>query len=258
MRVAGAATLISIPLKPSKAKPTRIMALNSSNKNKNMNPPTVVMASLSGKENEKRKLPILLFDIMDTIVRDPFYHDVPAFFGMSMKELIECKHPNAWIEFEMGMISEMELARKFFKDGRPFDLEGLKICMKKGYSYLDGVEELLHELKQSNYEMHAFTNYPIWYKIIEDKLKISTYLSWTFCSCVIGKRKPDPDFYLEVLRQLKVDPANCIFIDDRIRNVEAAVEVGIVGLHFKNANLLRDDLSQMGIDISTDECQKNS
>lgn len=234
------------------------MALNSSNKNKNMNPPTVVMASLSGKENEKRKLPILLFDIMDTIVRDPFYHDVPAFFGMSMKELIECKHPNAWIEFEMGMISEMELARKFFKDGRPFDLEGLKICMKKGYSYLDGVEELLHELKQSNYEMHAFTNYPIWYKIIEDKLKISTYLSWTFCSCVIGKRKPDPDFYLEVLRQLKVDPANCIFIDDRIRNVEAAVEVGIVGLHFKNANLLRDDLSQMGIDISTDECQKNS
>lgn len=235
-----------------------MMALNYSNKNKNMNPPTVAMASLSGKENEKRKLPILLFDIMDTIVRDPFYHDVPAFFGMSMKELIECKHPNAWIEFEMGMISEMELARKFFKDGRPFDLEGLKICMKKGYSYLDGVEELLHELKQNNYEMHAFTNYPIWYETIEDKLKISTYLSWTFCSCVIGKRKPDPDFYLEVLRQLKVHPANCIFIDDRIRNVEAAVEVGIVGLHFKNANLLRDDLSQMGINISTDECQKKS
>lgn len=57
------------------------MVLNSSNKNKNMNPPTVAMASLSGKENERRKLPILLFDIMDTIVRDPFYHDVPAFFG---------------------------------------------------------------------------------------------------------------------------------------------------------------------------------
>lgn len=28
----------------------------------------------------KRKLPVLLFDVMDTIVRDPFYHDVPAFF----------------------------------------------------------------------------------------------------------------------------------------------------------------------------------
>lgn len=35
-----------------------------------------------GKSNTKtRKLPILLFDVMDTIVRDPFYHDIPAFFG---------------------------------------------------------------------------------------------------------------------------------------------------------------------------------
>lgn len=32
---------------------------------------------------------------------------------------------------------------------------------------------------------------------------------------VSGKRKPDPEFYLEALRHLKVEPASCIFIDDR-------------------------------------------
>nr|DAD25392.1 TPA_asm: hypothetical protein HUJ06_026856 [Nelumbo nucifera] len=165
--------------------------------------------------SEKRKLPILLFDVMDTIVRDPFYQDVPAFFRMPMKELIECKHPTAWIDFELGLINETDLARKFFKDGRTFDLEGLKECMRRGYSYTDGVETLLRRLKQNNYEMHAFTNYPSWYTIIEDKLKISKYLSWTFCSCIIGKRKPAVDSYLEVLRRLKVEPSNCIFIDDR-------------------------------------------
>ncbi|GLT95499.1 hypothetical protein SLE2022_131780 [Rubroshorea leprosula] len=197
----------------------------------------------------KRKLPILLFDIMDTVVRDPFYQDVPAFFGMSLKELIECKHPTAWMEFENGMINELELAGKFFKDGRPFDLEGLKNCMRRGYSYLDGVEQLLRALRQVNYEMHAFTNYPIWYEMIEDKLKVSNYLSWTFCSCTYGKRKPDPNFYLEVLEHLGVDPASCIFIDDRIRNVEAATKVGITGLHFKNAELLLEDLHRSGVDI---------
>ncbi|PRQ41562.1 putative soluble epoxide hydrolase [Rosa chinensis] len=200
-----------------------------------------------------RKLPILLFDIMDTIVRDPFYHDIPAFFRMPFEELIESKHPTAWIEFEKGLIDEVELARKFFKDGRPFDLEGLKNCMREGYSYIEGVEELLHVLKHNNYEMHAFTNYPIWYKMIEDKLNISKYLSWTFCSCINGKRKPDPEFFLEVVRHLKVDPASCLFVDDRKRNVEAAKEVGIIGLHFKNVDVLRQDLSSMGIDISTDE-----
>lgn len=35
----------------------------------------------SGDISRTRKLPVLLFDVMDTIVRDPFYHDVPAFFG---------------------------------------------------------------------------------------------------------------------------------------------------------------------------------
>lgn len=190
---------------------------------------------------------------MDTIVRDPFYQDIPAFFRMSFKELIDSKHPTAWIEFEEGRINEMELARNFFSDGRPLDLEGLKDCMQRGYSYLEGVEELLHALKQNGYEMHAFTNYPIWYKMIEDKLKLSKYLSWTFCSCITGKRKPDPAFYLQVLMHLDANPKNCIFIDDRVRNVDAATKVGIIGLQFKNANLLRQDLSLLGIDISTNE-----
>ncbi|KAL3369626.1 hypothetical protein AABB24_010130 [Solanum stoloniferum] len=103
---------------------------------------------------------------------------------MSMKELLESKHPTSWIEFEKGLISEEELTRKFFKDGRSFDMEGLKNCMRRGYSYLEGIEGLLKSLKENGYEIHAFTNYPIWYQMIEDELKLSNYLSWTFCSCI--------------------------------------------------------------------------
>ncbi|MCL7024667.1 hypothetical protein MKW94_020340, partial [Papaver nudicaule] len=140
-----------------------------------------------------------------------------------------------------------ELAKVFFKDGRSFDLNGLKSCMKNGFSYLDGVEALLSSLKQNNYEIHAFTNYPVWYNMIEDKLKLSNYLSWTFCSCAIGKRKPEADSYLEVLRQLEVEPDNCIFIDDRMVNVEAAKNVGIVGIQFKGAVSLQEELSRLGV-----------
>ncbi|GMH25927.1 hypothetical protein Nepgr_027770 [Nepenthes gracilis] len=38
-------------------------------------------AGQSDARNAARKLPVLLFDVMDTIVRDPFYEDIPAFFG---------------------------------------------------------------------------------------------------------------------------------------------------------------------------------
>ncbi|XP_072083638.1 flavin mononucleotide hydrolase 1, chloroplatic-like [Arachis hypogaea] len=61
----------------------------------------------------------------------------------------------------LSSASQMELARKVFKDGRDVDLEGLKTCMTSGYSYIEGIEHLLLSLKRNNYEMHAFTNYPI-------------------------------------------------------------------------------------------------
>ncbi|PWZ28846.1 Flavin mononucleotide hydrolase 1, chloroplatic [Zea mays] len=235
-----------------------------------------------------RKLPVLLFDVMDTLVRDPFYHHIPGFFQfrtyrgssrllicavcrvgwikvlptillpfvlMSMKELLESKHPTAWSEFEKGLIDENEMAKKFFKDGRSFDLQGLKECMVRAYEYIDGVEDILCCLKKNNYEMHAFTNYPVWYQLIEDKLKLSKYLSWTFCSCRTGKRKPSPEFYLQAADQLNVDPASCVFIDDRMINIEAALSVGMVGLQFKSAEALQKDLCALGVELSPLVCE---
>lgn len=36
----------------------------------------------------------------------------------------------------------------------------------------------------------------------------------------------------------------------RIQNVDAAIQAGLVGLHFKNANLLRQDFSLLGISVN--------
>ncbi|XP_044980338.1 flavin mononucleotide hydrolase 1, chloroplatic isoform X2 [Hordeum vulgare subsp. vulgare] len=199
---------------------------------------TAAAVASETEASRPRKMPVLLFDVMDTVVRDPFYHHIPSFFQMSMKELLESKHPTSWSEFEKGMINEGELAEKFFNDGRSFDLEGLKACMVRAYEYVDGVEDILCSLKQNNYEL------------IEEKLKLSKYLSWTFCSCHIGIRKPSPDFYLHAVDYLNIDPGNCIFIDDRMVNIEAALSVGMVGLHFKNAEALKNDLCSLGVELA--------
>jgi FMN phosphatase YigB (HAD superfamily) len=93
------------------------------------------------------------------------------------------------------------------------------------------------------------------YQLIEDKLKLSKYLSWTFCSCRTGKRKPSPEFYLQAIDHLNVDPASCIFIDDRMVNIEAALSVGMVGLQFKNAEALRKDLCALGVELPPLVCE---
>jgi hypothetical protein len=61
----------------------------------------------------------------DTIVADPFFEHMPAFFSLSFQDLLAAKHPTAWLEFERDEISEAQLFDKFFRDGRGFDGPGL-------------------------------------------------------------------------------------------------------------------------------------
>lgn len=189
---------------------------------------------------------------MDTVVYDPFFQDMPVHFGMSFKDLLAAKHPTAWVEFECGHIEEEELLAKFFADGRRVDGQALKDMMVSKYRYLDGMQTLLGRLKAAGYPMHAMSNYPSWYRMIEDKLQPSQYLSWTFISCegpMRGYRKPSREAYEACISTLQVPPSDLIFVDDRKVNVEAAREAGIDGILFEGAASLEAELLRRGLEL---------
>ena len=47
-----------------------------------------------------------------------------------------------------------------------------------------------------------------------------------FASCVVGHRKPSPEYYAEVARRVGGDAAHLVFWDDNRDNVEAAQKAG--------------------------------
>eukprot|EP00210_Caulerpa_lentillifera_P002648 g2530.t1 len=192
---------------------------------------------------------ILLFDIMDTVVYDPFYKQVPQFFDLSLQELFEVKHPDMWILFEKGEIEEKSLLDNFFLDRRSFDHNAFVNMMCENYTYLEGMRDLLKTLKSLGAEMHAFSNYPIWFKKIEDKLQISDYLDWTFVSCfgpMRGVRKPDQRAYEVTLETLNCKAADILLIDDRERNITAAKDAGMDTVVFKSCAVLIEELRKRG------------
>ena len=191
--------------------------------------------------------PILLFDVMDTLVHEPFYQEVPAFFGLTLEELLAAKHPTAWAEFEVGAIDEAALFARFFRDGREFDRAGLKRVMASAYRWLPGVEELLGELRARSYAIHALSNYPEWYRVIEERLQLSRYLSWSFVSCLTGVRKPDARAFSGAAAALGVGPGECLFVDDRQVNCAAARATGMDALRFTSAGELRSELATRGL-----------
>jgi putative hydrolase of the HAD superfamily len=66
----------------------------------------------------------------------------------------------------------------------------------------------------------------------------------------LGVLKPDPRIYQEALRRLDVEPREAAFIDDMQENVEAAVRLGLKGLHFKPETNLEVELRKLGLRLS--------
>jgi hypothetical protein len=93
---------------------------------------------------------VVLWDLMDTLVRDPFFTHMAPHFGLSFEALLRQKHPTAWRDFELGAIDEDAQYRSFFADGRAIDGPGLKRTMLDAYAWIDGVPELLRELSATS------------------------------------------------------------------------------------------------------------
>ena len=60
-------------------------------------------------------------------------------------------------------------------------------------------------------------------------------------------KKPDPKIYELMLERFKIIPQNAVFIDDSMKNVEAAKNLNINAIHFHSPVQLRQDLESFGI-----------
>lgn len=190
---------------------------------------------------------VVLIDVMDTLVHEPFHREMPAFFGMSLAELVAVKHPTAWIDFELGRTSESDFLAGFFRDRRAFDHAAFLAAVRAAYRWLPGMEALVAELAAAGHALHALSNYPVWFHAIEERLRLSRYLSWSFVSCDTGVRKPDRRAFTGAAEHLGVACEACLFVDDREENCAAARATGMEALRFTTAEELRAELVRRGL-----------
>lgn len=109
--------------------------------------------------------------------------------------------------------------------------------------------EILRTIRdQKQHRLYALTNWSAetfpWAKTHFE------FLHWFEGVVVSGEEKmvkPQLEFYRLLLNRYKVDPSTAVFIDDNLKNVEAARAVGIDGIHFRSAAELSQELSSRGI-----------
>jgi len=60
--------------------------------------------------------------------------------------------------------------------------------------------------------------------------------------------KPDPAIYNLTLERLGTRPEETVFIDDKQPNIDAARELGLVGILFTTVDRLREQIIEQGLD----------
>lgn len=183
----------------------------------------------------------LIFDLGGVLVDVDAQHTVAAFAQLSGKtdqEIIQSyqKYPQ-FFAYERGELSDAEF-RIFVQQAFSFQAEDGVIdaawnAMITGLP--EGSLQMLEALKQ-NYRLAVLSNTN---QIHLDYLNqtilprysshasLNYYFHTHYYSHRVGKRKPEPEIYLQVLEENTFDPTESLFLDDRIENIEAAKALGI-------------------------------
>jgi FMN phosphatase YigB (HAD superfamily) len=64
----------------------------------------------------------------------------------------------------------------------------------------------------------------------------------------VGLIKPQPEIFKLTLKRLSVDRTEAIFIDDRVRHVEAARQFGLDSIQYQGLSQLKTELAHRGIE----------
>lgn len=117
---------------------------------------------------------------------------------------------------------------------------------------IPGMKEILEYFIHAEHfgKVVALTNWSSeTFPIAQEKFDFLKWFDGILVSGAESLKKPDPKIYELLLDRFQITPETSLFIDDSLRNVEAARRLGINAIHFKGRKVLVSELEMWGIYI---------
>lgn len=155
-----------------------------------------------------------------------------------------------WNELDRGEWSEEELLQAFVDRDPEIEKE-----LREAYSNIHGMVTpreyaipWVKKLKENGYQVLFLSNFSK--KAEEECADSLAFLPYTDGGILSYKEKmikPNPEIYRLLLRRYKLLPEECVFLDDTLKNVEAAQAEGMMGILFRTKEQAEEDLRGLGV-----------
>jgi putative hydrolase of the HAD superfamily len=203
---------------------------------------------------------VIIFDMGGVLTKSifkPYLVELNKRWGVTVEQFRDARRP-FWDAYAKGLISEKDfwtgiLDKLGVKEDYTRFSEGV-------YSSFVSVPEtiaLAKRLKKGYRLAILSNNSKEWGPFCVKKFGLDEIFDDIILSCDVKVKKPSPEIFLIALKRLKVKPEECIFIDDKDRNIAAAASLGIKTVKFEEAKQLEKDLACLGMifDVFEDFCR---
>ena len=113
-----------------------------------------------------------------------------------------------------------------------------------------GSVQLLRELHAAGVRLFALTNWSAeLFPVALERFDFLGLFEDVVVSGVEGLAKPDPRIFTVLAERTGLPLADCVFVDDKPENVEAARTAGLDGVLFAGGELLRTQLRSRGLPV---------
>lgn len=153
------------------------------------------------------------------------------------------KFRDYWHLYERGRMSEQELIERTLEIAPHVSVSEIKNLVLGNYvldKKLLGYVDVLHQ----RYKTAVLTNIGT-----ETLAKLNTSINPHFdlivASCEVGYIKPEPEIYRMVTDGLRLDPNECVFVDDKQTNVDGAKSIGMPGILYTGLPQLESNIAEI-------------
>lgn len=151
----------------------------------------------------------------------------------------------SWFRANMGEISSIEVWKAIGFQG---DVEKIEKEYLDTIELSDGFVDFVEKAK-TKYKLAILSNDSSrWSRYLREKFDINRYFDVISVSGDLKIKKPDERIFLHTIEALGVNAEECIYVDDRRRNLGAANKVGMNPILFNSRNVACECISVHSFD----------
>jgi 2-haloacid dehalogenase len=115
-----------------------------------------------------------------------------------------------------------------------------------------GTLDLLLDLKGNGYKIYGLSNFEkSYFDLMSLKYDFAKHFDGLIISSEVKAVKPEEEIYRILLEKYKLTAEECVFLDDRLENIEAAEKIGFKGIVFTSAQEARSGLKKLKIRVES-------